>query len=223
VPIPQPGILRPEFFLISLEPEQELGGLNKLAVYNPDIFPLAFVSPVWYKKGTRGFMRIIGIDPGLQCTGWGVVEAEGSRLRHIAHGVIRTAAGGSVAERLVSVFDGLAAMITLWMPDEAAVEETFVNRNAASSLKLGQARGVAMLAPARAGLVVAEYPASLVKKSVTGAGHAEKPQVQAMIRVLLPGITAPADAADALAVAICHAHHAATRRIVGGIMAGGVR
>jgi crossover junction endodeoxyribonuclease RuvC len=168
-------------------------------------------------------MRIIGIDPGLQRTGWGVIDAEGSRLRHIAHGVIATSPGDDTAARLASIFDGLSQMIGMWRPIEAAVEETFVNRNPASSLKLGQARGAALLAPAKAGLGVAEYPATLVKKSIVGAGHAEKAQMQAMIKVLLPGVEASSDAADALAVAICHAHHAATRAKLGGVMAGGVR
>jgi crossover junction endodeoxyribonuclease RuvC len=168
-------------------------------------------------------MRIIGIDPGLQRTGWGVIDAEGSRLRHVAHGVVATDTGADIADRLAAIFDGLTQAIVRWGPRAAAVEETFVNSNPASALKLGHARGVAMLAPAQAGLDVAEYPATLVKKSVVGAGHAEKAQVQAMIRVLLSGVEAPSDAADALAVAICHAHHAATRARLGGLMAGGVR
>lgn len=168
-------------------------------------------------------MRIIGIDPGLQRTGWGIIDVDGNRLRHIAHGVVSTQTHSSMAERLSTIFEGLAGMIALWMPEEAAVEETFVNNNPASALKLGLARGAAMLAPAQARLQVAEYPATLVKKSVVGTGHADKKQVQAMIKVLLPGVSASSDAADALAVAICHTHHAATRRILGGVMAGGVR
>lgn len=168
-------------------------------------------------------MRIIGIDPGLQRTGWGVIDAEGSKLRHVAHGVISTNGKAMMADRLARVFDGLSEMIALWMPGAAAVEETFVNSNALSSLKLGQARGAALLAPAKAGLAVAEYPATLVKKAVVGTGRAEKEQVQAMIKVLLPGVEASSDAADALAVAICHAHHAGTKALLGGVMAGGTR
>lgn len=168
-------------------------------------------------------MRIIGIDPGLQRTGWGIIDAVGNKLTHISHGVIATQAGQDTAARLVRIFEELTQMIALWQPTDAAVEETFVNRNAASSLKLGLARGVAMLAPAKAGLGVAEYPATLVKKSVVGSGHAEKEQVQMMIKTLLPGVEASSDAADALAVAICHAHHGATKEKLGGIMAGGSR
>jgi crossover junction endodeoxyribonuclease RuvC len=168
-------------------------------------------------------MRIIGIDPGLQRTGWGIIDVAGSRLIHISHGVIATDAKAAISVRLLTIFDGLMDMVSLWQPGEAAIEETFVNRNPASALKLGLARGAAMLAPAKAGLSVAEYPANLVKKSVVGAGHAEKEQVQMMIKVLLPGVEASSDAADALAVAICHSHHATTRARLGGIMAGGSR
>lgn len=168
-------------------------------------------------------MRIIGIDPGLQRTGWGIIDVAGNKLTHISHGVVQTNAKAPTSERLVQIFSGLMQMIELWQPTEAAIEETFVNRNPASALKLGLARGVGMLTPARAGLAVAEYPANLVKKSVVGAGHAEKEQVQMMIKVLLPGVEASSDAADALAVAICHAHHSLTRQKIGGIMAGGAR
>lgn len=168
-------------------------------------------------------MRIIGIDPGLQRTGWGIIDATGNKLTHISHGVITTDAKAETAERLMAIFDGLTRQIQLWMPTEAAIEETFVNKNAASSLKLGQARGAAMVAPAKLGLAVAEYPANLVKKSVVGAGHAEKEQVQMMIKVLLPGVEASSDAADALAVAICHAHHGMSKARMGGVMSGGVR
>ena len=152
-------------------------------------------------------MRIIGIDPGLQRTGWGLIDVQGNKLTHISHGVIVTDTKAPTAERLVKIFDELTQMMQLWLPQEAAIEETFVNKNPASSLKLGLARGVAMMAPAKLGLTVAEYPANLVKKSVVGAGHAEKERVQAMIKILLPGVEASSDAADALAVAICHAHH----------------
>lgn len=157
-------------------------------------------------------MRLIGLDPGLRLTGWGVIDVEGNRLRHVAHGVIKVAATGSLAERLHELFEGVAGIVAAQQPVEAAVEETFVNANPGSTLKLGQARGVVMLAPARAGLPVYEYAANLVKKSVTGAGHADKQQIAMMVGRLLPGVEATADAADALAVAICHAHHRATAK-----------
>lgn len=156
--------------------------------------------------------RLIGLDPGLRATGWGVIEAEGNRLGYVASGVIRSSEGRALAERLVELHAGLVRVLEAYRPDEAAVEETFVNRNAASTLKLGLARGVALLVPALAGLPVAEYAANQVKKAVVGAGHAEKEQIAMMVRRLLPGGGATAgDAADALAVAICHAHCRATR------------
>jgi crossover junction endodeoxyribonuclease RuvC len=159
-------------------------------------------------------MRLIGLDPGLRSTGWGVIEVEGSHLRHVANGAVTSTAALSTAERLVELYDGLVAVLERYAPVAAAVEETFVNRNPHSTLKLGLARGAVLLAPARAGIPVAEYAANAVKKAVVGVGHAEKDQVQMMVQRLLPGITlAGADAADALAVAICHAHHAATRRV----------
>jgi len=151
--------------------------------------------------------RILGIDPGLNRTGWGVIESEDNRLRHIAHGVVTSDPADELAHRLSSLYAELAKLIVVWSPDEAAVEEVFVNRNPASTLKLGMARGVALLAPAMAGLPVAEYAANLVKKSVVGTGHADKVQIAMMVAMLLPGSHAKADAADALAVAICHAHH----------------
>jgi crossover junction endodeoxyribonuclease RuvC len=152
-------------------------------------------------------LRILGLDPGLRHTGWGVVAVDGARLSHIAHGVISPSDKADFADRLLARFEGLEAVIAAHRPDEAAVEETFVNTNAASSLKLGHARACAMLAPARAGLPVAEYAARLVKKSVVGAGGADKGQVAFMIQRLLPTAGAvTADAADALAVAIAHAH-----------------
>ena len=157
-------------------------------------------------------MRLIGLDPGLRVTGWGVIDVEGNRLRHVAHGVVKVAIAGSLAERLRELFEGVAGIVAAQQPLEAAVEETFVNANPGSTLKLGQARGVVMLAPARAGLPVFEYAANLVKKSVTGAGHADKQQIAMMVGRLLPGIEATQDAADALAVAICHAHHRATAK-----------
>lgn len=166
-------------------------------------------------------IRIIGIDPGLQRTGWGVIDVNGNRLSHVAHGVIKTRASDATADRLKDIFVGLSGVIELWKPLEAAVEETFVNNNPASALKLGLARGVAMLTPAQKGLDVAEYAANLVKKSVVGAGHADKAQVQMMINVLLPGVMAVPDAADALAVAICHAHHRATHdRVIASVLGG---
>jgi crossover junction endodeoxyribonuclease RuvC len=159
-------------------------------------------------------IRILGLDPGSSATGWGVVDAAGARLSFVAAGVIRPKRGAARAERLAEIFDALADLIAARRPDEAAVEATFVNSNPQDALVLGEARGIALLAPARAGLCVAEYAANSVKKSVVGRGHAEKRQVQAMVRVLLPasGATA-ADAADALAVAICHAHHRRARAL----------
>ncbi|GGI93445.1 crossover junction endodeoxyribonuclease RuvC [Polymorphobacter multimanifer] len=150
---------------------------------------------------------IIGLAPGLAATGWGIIEASGNRLRHIAHGTVKTAAAAPLAERLVALYDGLVAVIAAHGATEAAVEEVFVNANPQSTLKLGQARGVVLLAAGRAGLPVHEYSTRLVKKALTGTGAAEKAQVQAMVERLLPGIKVTgADAADALAVAIAHAH-----------------
>ncbi len=153
-------------------------------------------------------MRVLGLDPGLRHTGWGVIDVAGNRLRHVADGTVNSSAKAPLHERLAELHDGLVEIIEQLSPDEAAVEETFVNKNPTSTLKLGMARGVVLLVPAKAGLRVAEYGANHVKKSVVGAGHADKVQVQAMVRMLLPGveISSP-DAADALAVAICHAHH----------------
>ncbi len=159
-------------------------------------------------------IRIIGIDPGLRNLGWGVIECEGSRLSFIACGSVHSDAALSLAGRLRQLHDGLAAVLRDQAPAEAAVEETFVNRDPQSALKLGQARGVALLVPALAGLSVAEYSANLIKKTVVGAGHAEKAQVAMMIRILLPKseVRTP-DAADALAVAITHAQHRGRRDI----------
>ncbi len=160
-------------------------------------------------------MRLLGLDPGLRHTGWGVIDATDNRLSHVADGVVCTDGRLSLAERLVQLEEGLAAVIERFGPVEAAVEETFVNRNPVSTLKLGQARGIALLVPARAGLVVAEYPPNVIKKTVVGAGHAAKEQIQMTVRTLLPGCAIPdADAADALAVAICHAHHRAARLMI---------
>ena len=152
-------------------------------------------------------MLIIGLDPGLGTTGWGIVAKSGSRLSHIANGQIKTDPKAPLAERLVVLDRELADIILAHRPDSGAVEEVFVNTNPQSTLKLGQARGVCLLVLARAGLPVAEYATRLVKKALVGTGGADKAQVQAMLRVLLPGVKlAGADAADALAVAICHAH-----------------
>jgi crossover junction endodeoxyribonuclease RuvC len=158
-------------------------------------------------------MRVVGLDPGLRHTGWGVIDVAGNRLSHVADGVVHAPVGLPLAERLVALFRQVGKMLEEFRPDEAAVEESFVNKNPASTLKLGVARGVVLLAPAERGLPVSEYSTNLVKKSVVGAGHAEKAQIQLMVRRLLPGCAIDsADAADALAVAICHAHHAGTMR-----------
>ncbi|MDL2352808.1 MAG: crossover junction endodeoxyribonuclease RuvC [Pseudomonadota bacterium] len=156
-------------------------------------------------------MLIIGLDPSLSCTGWGVIEQVGNRLRHVANGQVKTDPKAPLAQRLVTIDAALAEVIAQYRPETGAVEEVFVNSNAQSTLKLGQARGVCLLALARAGLSVAEYAPSVVKQAVVGTGRAEKAQVQAMVKVLLPGVQlAGADAADALAVAIAHAHRAGT-------------
>ena len=152
-------------------------------------------------------MLIIGLDPGLGTTGWGIVAKSGSRLSHVANGQVKTDPKAPLAERLVVLDRELTDVILAHRPDSGAVEEVFVNSNPQSTLKLGQARGVCLLALARAGLPVAEYATRLVKKALVGTGGADKAQVQAMLRVLLPGVKlAGPDAADALAVAICHAH-----------------
>jgi len=157
-------------------------------------------------------VRLLGIDPGLRFTGWGAVEAEGNRLHYLGDGVIATDGEATVPERLRALHDALHALLTELQPDEAAVEETYVNRNGSATLKLGYARGVALLAPALLGIPVVEYGAKSVKMAVVGNGGAAKEQVQEMVRRLLPGARLRrADAADALAVAICHAHHRASR------------
>jgi crossover junction endodeoxyribonuclease RuvC len=156
-------------------------------------------------------MILIGLDPGLQKTGWGVIEAQGNRLRHIANGTVTSAPADALAARLLQLHDGLMAVLVAHAPAAAAVEEVFVNANPQSTLKLGQARGVVLLVAARAGLPVAEYATRLVKKSVVGVGNADKRQIRAMVERLLPGCkVAGEDAADALAVAITHAHLAGT-------------
>jgi crossover junction endodeoxyribonuclease RuvC len=153
-------------------------------------------------------IRILGIDPGLRRTGWGLIEADGNRLIHVACGSLETSERADLGTRLLAIHDGLTEVIDCYRPHEAAVEATFVNANAAATLKLGQARGIAMLVPAKAGLTVAEYAPNVVKKTVVGAGHGEKMQIRMMIGVLLPKADPQSDdAADALAIAVCHAHH----------------
>jgi crossover junction endodeoxyribonuclease RuvC len=153
-------------------------------------------------------IRILGIDPGLRRTGWGVVAIEGNRLSFLACGSLATDDKAGLAERLLAIHDGLRRVVDEHAPDEAAVEATFVNKDAAATLKLGQARGIAMLVPAIAGLPVAEYAPNQVKKTIVGVGHGEKGQIRMMIGVLLPKADPRSeDAADALAIAVCHAHH----------------
>ena len=165
-------------------------------------------------------IRIIGIDPGLRHTGWGVIGISGSRLSFVAAGTIRSRPSDDLASRLHQLHDGLEKVIADLAPDEAAVENTFVNADPVATLKLGQARGVAMLAPARAGLEVAEYAPNAVKKAVTGAGHGDKRQIQHMLAMLLPKAEYDTEhAADALAVAICHAHSRVPARLAGRIPA----
>jgi crossover junction endodeoxyribonuclease RuvC len=159
-----------------------------------------------------GAIRILGVDPGLRNTGWGLIEVTGSRLGYVACGSVRTDTGIALAERLALIHRTLAKLIEDERPDEGAVEETFVNRDPQSALKLGQARGVALAALSLGGLAVSEYAANLIKKTVVGAGHAEKDQVAMMVKMLLPASEAKTpDAADALAVAICHAQHRRAR------------
>jgi crossover junction endodeoxyribonuclease RuvC len=156
-------------------------------------------------------MRVLGIDPGLRSLGWGVISVQGSRLRHVENGQIRSE-GEDLVQRLLSLHRALTEVVARLVPDSAAVEHTFVNKDAAGTLKLGQARGIALVVPAAAGLEVAEYAPNHVKKSVVGVGHAGKEQVQHMVRLQLPGVAlAGPDAADALAIAICHAHHLQSR------------
>jgi crossover junction endodeoxyribonuclease RuvC len=158
-------------------------------------------------------MRIIGLDPGLRRTGWGVIEAEGNRLHHLANGVVTSDSARPVAERLVQLHEGITAVLAEHDPDEAAVETSLSNKNPSSTLKLGMARGVALLTPALTAMPVAEYLPMVVKQAVVGTGHATKEQVAMMVGRLLPGCAiASADAADALAVAICHAHTAGSGR-----------
>lgn len=167
-------------------------------------------------------IRIIGIDPGLRRTGWGVVEAQGNALRFVASGTVRSDDKADLASRLCQLHDGLSQVVHAHMPDEAAVEQTFVNKDATATLKLGQARGIAMLVPALAGLRVAEYAPNAVKKAVIGVGHGEKRQIHMMVKVLMPKASFDGDdAADALAIAVCHAHHrqSATGRLAAAALA----
>ncbi|MBE7637975.1 crossover junction endodeoxyribonuclease RuvC [Sneathiella sp. P13V-1] len=158
-------------------------------------------------------MRLLGLDPGLQHTGWGIIEAEGNSLRHLGNGSISSDSSLDLAGRLVQLYDGIEKVIGDWQPDEAAVEETFVNKNPVSTLKLGQARGISLLVPALHNVPVTEYAPNKIKKSVVGAGHAGKEQIHAMVNMLLPGCKIQNEhSADALAVAICHAHYAGTKK-----------
>ncbi len=159
-------------------------------------------------------MRVLGIDPGLRNLGWGVIDVEGSRLSHVANGTCRST-GITLPERLLSLHEQLSAVLARFAPDTAAVEQTFVNKDGAATLKLGQARGIAVLVPAQAGLSIGEYAPNTVKKTVVGVGHADKGQIAHMVKMQLPGAQLDsADAADALAIAICHAHHWASAQVV---------
>ena len=169
-----------------------------------------------------GAIRLIGLDPGLRRTGWGVIDVDGNVLRHVASGVVDSSHGVPLSRRLLELFDGIVDIVVTYRPEEAAIEETFVNRNPASTLKLGQARAAVMLAPAQSGLDVAEYSANHIKKALVGNGHAAKRQVQSMVQVLLPAAGPQStDAADALAVAICHAHNRSSWKAVREAAGGG--
>ena len=157
---------------------------------------------------TRSIIRILGIDPGLRNTGWGVIDIEGTRLMYVACGTVRSDLKRPLSERLRQIYEGLTEVVAQYQPDEAAVEETFVNKDAGATLKLGQARGMALLAPAMVDIEVAEYSPNLVKKTIVGSGHADKDQIHLMVKVLLPKSDAASpDAADALAIAVTHAQH----------------
>ncbi|MCV6594957.1 MAG: crossover junction endodeoxyribonuclease RuvC [Silicimonas sp.] len=156
-------------------------------------------------------MRVMGLDPGLRALGWGIVDVAGSKLTHVANGICRTNTG-DLGPRLVSLYDQLHRVWAAYEPQAAAVEMTFVNKDGAGTLKLGQARGIAMLVPSQAGIDVGEYAPNAVKKAVVGVGHADKKQVDHMVRMQLPGVKIEGpDAADALAIAICHAHISQSR------------
>jgi crossover junction endodeoxyribonuclease RuvC len=159
-------------------------------------------------------IRIIGIDPGLRHTGWGIIEAEGSRLSYVADGAVHSVTEDDLAVRLLQIHQQILAVLDEFKPDEAAIEETFVNKDARATLKLGQARGVVMLAPVLRKIGVAEYAPNVIKKTVVGNGHAEKDQVKHMVRILLPRAELKtADSVDALAIAICHAQHRGSRKL----------
>ena len=163
-------------------------------------------------------IRILGIDPGLRNTGWGVIEQDGSNLHFISCGTIKTDDKAALADRLRQLYDELKQIVVSFSPDEAAVEETFVNKDARATLKLGQARGIAMVVPALAGLSVGEYAPNLVKKTIVGSGHAEKGQIHLMVKVLLPkSDTKTPDAADALAIALTHAQHRGLKARIAGL------
>jgi crossover junction endodeoxyribonuclease RuvC len=174
-----------------------------------DMGPLGLLGGRRYQRSIMGrAIRILGIDPGLRRTGWGMIAIDGNRLMFLASGSVATDNKATLAERLVTLHDGLRRVVAEHAPEEAAVEATFVNKDAVATLKLGQARGIALLVPALAGLSVAEYAPNLVKKTIIGAGHGEKAQIRMMLGVLLPKADPQThDAADALAIAICHAHH----------------
>jgi crossover junction endodeoxyribonuclease RuvC len=168
---------------------------------------------IFYDHAMTELIRIIGIDPGLRRTGWGIIETIGNSLRFVASGTVTSDGEMDLASRLCQLHDGLAEIVHSYQPHEAAVEQTFVNKDAVATLKLGQARGVAMLVPARAGLQVSEYAPNAVKKSVIGVGHGEKQQIHMMLKVLMPKAEFKGnDAADALAIAVCHAHHRGSAR-----------
>jgi crossover junction endodeoxyribonuclease RuvC len=180
-----------------------------------------FTCPSRYDSRMAHAIRIIGIDPGLRRTGWGVIDTDGTRLSFVACGSVISDDAGSIGLRLRQLFDGLSEVVAQLTPVEAAIEQTFVNRDASATLKLGQARGIAMLVPALLGLTIAEYAPNAVKKTVVGAGHGDKRQIRAMVKCLLPR-AAPdsADAADALAIAITHAHSRAWARLEAEILLG---
>jgi crossover junction endodeoxyribonuclease RuvC len=181
----------------------------------PARLPLASAGPMLTGGMATSAIRIIGIDPGLRRTGWGILESDGVRLSYVASGLITSDGEDDLAYRLLAIHQGLIEVIAGFKPLEAAIEETFVNKDARATLKLGQARGMALLAPAQRGLRVAEYPPNVVKKTVVGAGHAEKKQIQVMVGFLLPKAKfESADEADALAIAICHASHRSSAQML---------
>lgn len=171
----------------------------------------------------EGLIRIIGIDPGLRRTGWGVIDSDGVRLGFVACGSVVSDEGAALGARLRQIFDGLSEVLARLEPREAAIEQTFVNRDAAATLKLGQARGIALLVPALNGIAIAEYAPNAVKKTVIGAGHGDKGQIRAMVKCLLPRASFDsADAADALAIAITHAHSRSWRKLEALVVEGAV-